>query len=296
MPVERWKRGASGRAARPAPVRRREPEAGSWHGTLRPRLVAALLAAHAVGCALTAEKPPTPAAEIPAGALEYPAPPNERYYVLVFGSQQLPLLRPAKTHTWMVVVKATCVEGCAEPQLDVQQISWLPATLEINPLRFKVEPPVNLGLARDDPVGAGDRPEDRDVGAVRGAAAGVPPVPDPEGVPGDERPGRLPVHRHGRRGRPGGNGCDCIHAITDLDPQFDRARYPLVFYGQPASRRLVHEAARRQAFIDPWTTHDWLIPKLGLDQYPIDRREQPYKGIRRPIDPATGGRTSVQSL
>ena len=92
----------------------------------------------------------------------------------------------------------------------------------------------------------------------------------------------------GEAGREG-NGCDCIHAITDLDPRYDRARYPLIFYGQPASRRLVHEAARRQAFIDPWTTHDWLIPAVGLDQYPIDRRDQPYKGIRRPIDPNSGG-------
>jgi hypothetical protein len=99
----------------------------------------------------------------------------------------------------------------------------------------------------------------------------------------------------GEAGREG-NGCDCIHAITDLDPQFDRARYPLVFYGHPASRRLVHEAARRQALIDPWTTHDWLIPALGLDQYPIDRREQPYRGIRRQIDPATGGATGVRSF
>jgi hypothetical protein len=41
-----------------------------------------------------------------------------------------------------------------------------------------------------------------------------------------------------------GNGCNCIHAITDLDPHFGRTRYPLIFYGKPASMRLVREAAR----------------------------------------------------
>jgi hypothetical protein len=259
-------------------------------------LVVALLAAHAVGCALTAEKPPTPAAEIPPQTLDYPAPPNEKYYVLVFGSQQVPLLRPAKTHTWMVVVKATWADGCAEPQLDVQQISWMPATLEIYPLRFQVEPPVNLGL-HETLRWAQETGQD--------VAMWGPYEVQPRGyrrfliqkefLETSGLVGYQCIDTVGEAAREG-NGCDCIHAITDMDPQFDRARYPLVFYGHPASRRLVHEAARRQLFIDPWKTHDWLIPKLGLDQYPIDRREQPYKGIRRPIDPATGGATGVRSI
>ena len=32
---------------------------------------------------------------------------NEKYYALVFGSQQVPYLRPGLTHTWAVAVKAT---------------------------------------------------------------------------------------------------------------------------------------------------------------------------------------------
>src|SRR5262245_16826106 len=93
-----------------------------------PALVAVLLAANAVGCAALAKHPPTPASEIPPGTLDYPAPPNEKYYLLVFGSQKVPYLRPALTHTWAVAVKATWADGCSEPQLDVKQISWLPAT------------------------------------------------------------------------------------------------------------------------------------------------------------------------
>ena len=29
-----------------------------------------------------------------------------------------------------------------------------------------------------------------------------------------------------------GDGCDCIHAVTDMDPAYPRAGYPLLLYGQ----------------------------------------------------------------
>jgi hypothetical protein len=259
-------------------------------------LFVALLAAHAAGCAALAERPPTPAAEIPPEALDYPAPPNEKYYALVFGAQRVPYLRPALTHTWMVAVKATWADGCAEPQLDVKQISWLPATLEIHPLRFRVEPPVNLGMHETLRWAQ----ETGQKVAMWGPYEVQPRayrrfLIQREFLETSGQVGYQCIDTVGEAGREG-NGCDCIHAITDLDPQYSRARYPLIFYGHPASRRLVREAARRQAFIDPWTTHDWLIPKLGLDQYPIDRREQPYRGVRRPIAPGTGGEASLRAL
>lgn len=245
----------------------------------------ALVVTGAVGCAAFSEKPPTPAAEIPPGALDYPAPPNEKYYALVFGAQRVPYLRPALTHTWVVAVKATWADGCTEPQLDVQQISWLPATLEIHPWRFRVEPPVNLGLHE---TLAWTQETDQKV-ALWGPYELHPRVYrrfviHREFLETSGRVGYQCIDTVGEAGREG-NGADCIHAISDFDPQYDRARYPLIFYGHPASRRLVHEAARRQAFIDPWATHDWLIPALGLDRYPIDRREQPYRGIRPQIEP-----------
>lgn len=259
-------------------------------------LLVALLAAHAVGCALTAKKPPTPAAEIPPEALDYPAPPNEKYYAFVFGSQQVPYLRPELTHTWMVAVKATWADGCAEPQLDVQQISWLPATLEIHPRRFWVEPPVNLGLHE---TMRWTLETDQKI-AMWGPYELQPRVYrrfliQKEFLETSGQVGYQCIDTVGEAAREG-NGCDCIHAISDLDPEYDRARYPLIFYGHPASRLLVREAARRQALIDPWTTHDWLIPALGLDQYPIDRREQPYKGIRLLLDPITGRVAGLWSL
>ena len=106
------------------------------------------------------------------------------------------------------------------------------------------------------------------------------------------RVGYQCVDTAGEAARTGG-GYNCIHAVSDMDPAYDPARYPLLAYGIPASRRLTHEAARRGAFADPWVTHDWLIPRLGLDRHPIEWQEQPYKGIRRPIDPGPGTDTRL---
>ncbi len=45
----------------------------------------------AIGCASFAKRPPTPAAEIsPREASAIVSPPDERYYILVFGSQSVP--------------------------------------------------------------------------------------------------------------------------------------------------------------------------------------------------------------
>ena len=82
-----------------------------------------------------------------------------------------------------------------------------------------------------------------------------------------------------------GNGCDCIHAITDMDPAYPRGRYPLAVYGQPATAHVVRRMMHSPIFIDPPRTHDWLIPRLGLTAYPIERRE--YRGTVVPHVPGS---------
>jgi hypothetical protein len=84
-----------------------------------------------------------------------------------------------------------------------------------------------------------------------------------------------------------GDGCDCIHAITDMDPVYNRARYPLIYYGDAASANLVRRFMHSPVFIEPPTTHDWLIPQLGLDEYPIVRRQ--YCGRVVPYRPGAAG-------
>src|SRR5260370_6055740 len=111
--------------------------------------MAAGLAGGAMGVAGPRREPvqaPTPAKESAFEQLwAMPVPANERYYVIVFGSQSSPK-RPRLTHTWITGVRATWIDGQAEPSLELQTISWMPATLRIRTLSRHTEPGVNLGM------------------------------------------------------------------------------------------------------------------------------------------------------
>src|SRR4051794_19105911 len=123
--------------------------AGERDMSRRPRnYMSLLVAVFTAGYAANAIRPPSPATALRAEQfLATPPPPNERYYLLLFGSQSTP--RVARyTHSWGTVVKAVCLPGQAEPELEVHTISWMPAILDIHPLRFRVEPGVNLTLQR----------------------------------------------------------------------------------------------------------------------------------------------------
>jgi hypothetical protein len=114
----------------------------------RPSLLVVLAMAcgcSVCGCSSFARRTPTPAAEIPprqAAANE--APPGERYFILVFGAQSTPLM-PKYTHSWAAVVKVASCDGLA-PAVEEHTISWMPASLDIRPWSFHVEPGSNLAL------------------------------------------------------------------------------------------------------------------------------------------------------
>src|SRR6476646_5636602 len=105
---------------------------------IRPAFAALVLLS--CGCAYFSRTPDTPARHVQVQDLNQPESPGERYYLLVFGSQTTPKL-PRYTHTWVTVVRAA--PGGA---VEHHSISWMPATLDIQPWRFEVEPGVNLDL------------------------------------------------------------------------------------------------------------------------------------------------------
>jgi hypothetical protein len=237
------------------------------------------------GCAVLAKKSPTPAARLDAEALaRVPPTPGVRYYVLFFGSEDR-IRRPAYTHTWATLVRATDVPGC-EPKLEVHTISWLPAKLDISPLNFRVEPETNVELhdtirnslrTRQDIAMWGPYEVWRGFGHrfivqkdfLESGAIGY-----------------QCIDVVGEAARTG-CGCDCIHAISDMDPKFPRWRYPLAFYGQPATANLVRRVMHAPVTIGAPATHDWLIPRLGLTEYPIERRQ--YRGRVVPWEPGEPG-------
>src|SRR5437762_3198448 len=73
------------------------------------------LALTLAGCASNDVRPPSPAQNLsPQEMLATPAPPNERYYVMIFGSETCPRV-PRHVHSWATVVKVTDQPNCESP-------------------------------------------------------------------------------------------------------------------------------------------------------------------------------------
>ena len=244
--------------------------------------LAVLAAALVVGCAATAVRPPSPATALrPEEFLATPPPPNERYYLLLFGSQTTPKLA-RYTHSWGTVVKATCVPGQARPALEIHTISWMPATLEIRPLRFQVEPGVNLTLERTLEYVLDNNERVSMWGPYEIWHGMYHRFVTQESFLTSGRISYQCIDTVGEAARCG-NGSDCIHAMTDMDPFFDRQEYPLSRFGEAATAHVVRQIMTRPIAINPSCPHDWLIGCLGLDHYPIIRRS--YRGPVVPFSP-----------
>lgn len=245
-------------------------------------LGALLLICPLSGCALLAKKTPTPAAEIDGEALaRTPRPPNERFYLILFGSHDA-LHHPKYSHTWGTLVRAISVPGEAEPKLEVHTISWFPATLDIHPARLTVEPGKNFSLAETFDSVLGNRENVAMWGpyevwhgfAHRFLVQKTFLESGAVGYQCDDSMGEAARTGH---------GCACMHALTDMDPVYARWRYPLALYGQPATANLVRRIMHSPVTIDGTKTHDWLICRLGLSDYPIERRS--YHGRIAPYYP-----------
>jgi hypothetical protein len=175
-------------------------------------------------------QPPTPANDYTREQLaEIPAPPDERYYGIVFGSQSTPKL-PRFTHTWATVIKANWTEGQAEPALELQTISWMPATLQIRTLNRHTEPGINLGMLESIQIMKEKGERVSMWGPYQVRVTFYRRFLIQKGFMESGQVGYQCVDNRGEAARLG-SGCDCIHAITDMDPDFDRSRYPLRWYG-----------------------------------------------------------------
>jgi len=244
----------------------------------RRQLLPVLLASAAClgGCAWRVHQPDTPARHFSYMELNQPAPPGERYYLLIFGAQSTPKI-PRYTHTWVTVVRAREAGPGACPAIEHHSISWMPATLYIRTWWPCVEPGVNLSLHESIRMAEGY--------CERVSLWGPYEIP-----PGVYRKfliqkdfidsgaiGYQCIDSIGEAARTGDGG-NCIHAVSDADAMFTRQAYPLSFFGDSASRNILRQLVLRGVIQDVETTHDWLLPALQLDQHPIVRRayESPW--------------------
>lgn len=193
---------------------------------------------------------------------------EEFHYVLIFGSQSSPkLLR--YTHTWATFVRAVG-EG-PDPRnyaIQVHTISWLPRSLEIHVWRPWPEPGVNLDLYQT-------------LNVVRSHQESItmwgPFLVDEELY--DKSVRVLHVLDNGAAQYRAISTStdlligDCIHAVAAVDPVFGREHYPLIRIGKPASRYIARQIMTRgpaRGIEQERYDNSWLIPRLGLDRYPIE--------------------------
>jgi hypothetical protein len=190
---------------------------------------------------------------------------QDRYYTLIFGSQSCPK-QLRYTHTWATFVRVvgdpSDPNGC---QVYQHTISWLPATLDVRVWSPFPETGVNLDLyqtliavyaKRESVTMWGPfviRPEiyERSLrvwGILGSGAARYRAISTPRD---------LLIS-------------DCIHAVAAVDPVFGRGHYPLIRIGKPASRYLARQVMTRSVFDQALYDNSWLIPRLGLDRYPIE--------------------------
>lgn len=188
---------------------------------------------------------------------------GEQLHFLLFTSQNA-LKMPRATHTWAVMVRS--VDGRI---IDAQTISWLPVDLKIKPLNLFVE-------------AGGNFPLDFTLGRMRQEHERISLWGPYEAAPElyQRFVARKAYLESGALGyqcldfvgeaAARGNGVNCIHALTPvhgLAPGDVLQRYG------DDSGAFISQTLQRRGLVVPYsTTHDWLLPALGVDGVGIVRR------------------------
>lgn len=244
----------------------------AWSSCCRSTsLGAALLAALSSGCALIAHQPQTPARKVSFKDLNDPSPTGDRYFLLVFGAQSR-FKMPRFTHSWVTVVRVPASQIGKSAGIDHQSISWMPATLCIRTFYPFIEPGVNLNLDESIRMASGYCERISMWGPYEIPSGLYRKVMIQKQFLESGAIGYQCIDTVGEAGFTG-NGSNCIHAISDADVLFTRQAYPLTYFGDSASLNILRKMVERGAIPDAKTTHDWLIPLLGLDRDLIWHRE-----------------------
>ncbi len=223
------------------------------------------------GCALIATRPPTPAARLSPEELNTPET-NCRYFVTVFAAESVPRAI-TRVHVFATVMRATCRDGVLT-LLDHHTISWLPKTLQVRVLNFQPEPGYNFGLHKTIQWSL-----DSDHRVAQWGPYECEPALYRRFVVQKEylESNAIAYQAVDTVGAVlwKGNAANCIHAITDMDPDFGRENYPLFRLGETASHWIVRQLWERGVLLSPDRVYSCLDEQLGLTQFPIVHRTYP---------------------
>ena len=190
---------------------------------------------------------------------------GEFYYEMIFGSQNSPK-QFKYSHTWATFIRVVG-EGpdVNTYAIEAHTISWMPKSLDVKVLSRRPEPGVNLDLYQTLAVVGGQgqsvtmwgpfitRKElyDRSLEVLKIMASGAPEYR----AISTQRDLLI---------------SDCIHAVAAVDSVFGRRHSPLIRIGKPASRYIARQVMTRSLLDQTLSDNAWLVPRLGLDRYPIE--------------------------
>jgi hypothetical protein len=190
----------------------------------------------------------------------------ERYFLMVFGSQQIPP-RAKYSHSFATFVKATADGSCPQRWcLESHTISWLPQTLEIRVRALFPECGQNLELHATMRwcLATGQRI------SMWGPYEVRKEIYDAALAQSALLEGGSVCYKVIDTGYRSDVACNCIHAVSSV---YDghRVRVFSPSFGETASWYLTQR-------FEPWILdcrcrHEWVASGLRLDCYPIIRRD-----------------------
>ena len=187
------------------------------------------------------------------------------FYMMIFGSQSDPK-QLRFSHTFATFVRATG-EG-TDPStyaLTWHTISWLPRNLDVRLRRFTPEPGINADLDSTMRIVM----KDGEKVTMWGPYITSPQIYNRSIEVLNKLNSGKELYR-AIDGPLNNNVSDCIHAVGDVDPQFGRRRYVLDKVGKPASAFVASQLIKRSHYDQSQFENNWIIPRLGLHQYPIE--------------------------
>jgi hypothetical protein len=202
-------------------------------------------------------------------AIQAPTSADEHYFALTFGSQSHPK-QLRYTHTWATIVRAVGTgPDLSTYQLFVHTISWYPASRNVRVWALRPEKGVNMTLEET----LAEVYKNGESVNLWGPFVLTKDVYDRSlRVYGALMSGRVQYRAIST------NAdlyiADCIHAVAAVDPMFGRGHYPLIRIGKPASRFIARELVIRslehRGIDQAAYRNDWLIPRLGLNRFPMN--------------------------
>lgn len=220
------------------------------------------------GCATLAKIPDSPARHL-AGPCLQESEAGSRYFITVFGAQNL-LCFPYRTHSFATAMKATCVDDALVVE-ESHTISWLPKTLVIRPFALQPEPGINLNLHDTLQLMLSTGHRLSQWGAYECRPALFRRFVAQKQFLESGAIGYQVFDMFGEAGRLG-NGCLCLHALIDMDPNFQRDQFPFLRFGNHASRWFVKQMWDNDALISPENTYDCLDEQLAIKPFPIAKK------------------------